>query len=90
MEYVPEAQSMQPEAEFAPVSEYLPAAQFTQEVVVSSAVSMYFPDVHDSQLEEPALEKPAVPPHEVQLPVAPVEKWFGGHSIAAVLSALVM
>ena len=80
---------MQPEAEFAPVSEYLPAAQFTQEVVVSPAVSLNLPGEHDSQLEEPALEKPAVS-HEVQLSVAPVEKWFGGHSIAAVLSALAM
>ena len=47
---------MQPETEFAPVSENLPAAQFTQEVVVSPAVSLYLPGEHDSQLEEPAVE----------------------------------
>jgi hypothetical protein len=86
-EYVPETQSMQPETEFAPVSEYLPATQFSQEVE-SPAVSLYLPGVHDSQLEEPALEKPV--PHGVQVSVAPVEKWFSGHSIAAVLSVLVL
>jgi hypothetical protein len=87
MEYVPEAQSRQPPAELEPISEYLPAAQFSQDVV-SPAVSLYLPGVHESQLEEPALEKPV--PHDIQVSVAPVEKWFSGHSITAVLSALAL
>ena len=78
---------MQPAEELAPVSLNLPAPQSTQEIT-SPVVILYFPGAHDSQLEEPALEKPA--PQEVQLSVAPVEKVPEGHSSAAVLSALAL
>jgi hypothetical protein len=76
-----------PADELAPVSEYLPASQFSQEVV-SPEDSLYLPGVHDSQLEEPAFEKPV--PHDVQLSVAPVEKWFAGQISSAVLSELAL
>ena len=78
---------MHPTEELAPVSEYLPASQFSQEVV-SPEDSLYLPGVHNSQLEEPAFEKPV--PHDVHLSVAPVEKWFAGQIWAAVFAALVL
>jgi hypothetical protein len=73
--------------EFEPDSVYLPAPQ-SSHVVVPPTVCLYFPGVHETQLEEPALEKPV--PHDVHVSVAPMLYVFTGHSTAAVRSSLAL
>jgi hypothetical protein len=65
---------MQPLASVAPFSEKVDAGQGT-----SAVPSQKWPGGVDMQLDEPATLWPLV--HGVQVSVAPVLKWFSGHSM---------
>ena len=75
---------MQPISSFAPVDVNLPAAQFSQ-VVVLSAVRLYFPGPHDEHVDEPTSLKPS--PHVLHSSDAPVLNVFAGHGSSPVRAA---